>query len=98
MNAPSSDVTEVVVHFLKSAATNVAALGLPLFGYVPPVSFRYVENAQLKSLTVLTSQSPMSPHLVVAVAVFWTTSHEASLNCASLSRAPMHHGSFSNVT
>jgi hypothetical protein len=48
-----------------------------------------MENAWLKSPTLLVSQSPMSPHLVVAAAVsvgrFCTQSHEASLNCASVS-------------
>ena len=39
--------------------------------YVPS-SIRLVVNALLKSPTPLVSQSPMSPHLVVAVAVFWT--------------------------
>ena len=66
-------------HLLMPVPTNVAALGLdddePLgivFEYDPPAWFRHVQNAKLKSPTPLVSQSPMSPHLVVAVAVFWT--------------------------
>ena len=64
-------MAEAVSHLLMAVPTNVAALGLPLLADDPP-SFRFFENARLKSPTPLVSQSPMSPHLVVAVAAFWT--------------------------
>ena len=61
-------VTEVVIHLLMSLL-NFAALGLPFTTHEPPALLRYVKKAKLKSATPLTSQPPMSPHLVVAVAV-----------------------------
>jgi hypothetical protein len=66
------EVAEVVIHLLMSVPTNAEALELPLATYEPPASFRFSENALLKSTTPLTSQSPRAPHLVVAVAVSWT--------------------------
>ena len=68
------EVRAVVFHLLKSEPTYVAAFGLPPLTYEPPVGFRFLEKAWLKSATSLTSQSLMSPHLAVAVAVSWTQS------------------------
>ena len=68
----SRDVTEVVIHLLMSVPTNALALLLPFTTCEPPASSRYWENAQLKSVTPLTSKSPMSPHLAVAAPAFWT--------------------------
>ena len=70
MKVPSREVAEEVSHLLMAVPTNVAALGLAMFD--PPAWFRFLENAKLKSPTPLVSQSPMSPHVVVAVAVSWT--------------------------
>ena len=67
-------MAEVVVHLFMAVPTNVAALGLPPFTCEPPVTSRFWEKAQLKSATPLTSQSPMSPHVVVAAALSWTHS------------------------
>jgi hypothetical protein len=77
-------VREVVFQPLIATNPTFAALGLPPTTGSPAL-FRDVSNARLKSLTSLTSQSPRVPHLVVAVVVFWTQSHEASLNIASVS-------------
>ena len=63
---------DVVVHLLIADKVAVAALGLLFATHTPPTLSRPVEKAKLKSPTPLVSQSPMSPHLVVAVAVFWT--------------------------
>ena len=68
------EVAEVVVHLLIAVPTNVDAFGLPFTTCEPPVTSRFWEKAQLKSPTPLTSQSPMSPHVAVAVAVSWTQS------------------------
>ena len=66
-------VAEIVIHLLSDAPTKEAALRLPLVA-PPPASVRTVDKARLKSATLLTSQSPMSPHVVVAVVGFWTQS------------------------
>ena len=66
------EVAEAVSHLLMAVPTNVAALELPFHANDPPAWFRCFEKAWLKSFTPLTSKSPMSPHLVVAVLMFWT--------------------------
>ena len=72
-------VTEDVSHFeispLNDAALGLQPVALLILSHAdPPVSSLIWEKAKLKSLMSLTSQSTMSPHLSVAVAVFWTQS------------------------
>ena len=71
---PLREVAEAVSHLLMPSSDHVAALGLSLVNHVAsdPTWFRRVEKARPKSVTPLTSRSPMSPHLVVAVVMFWT--------------------------
>ena len=64
-------VADIVIHLLSDAPTKEAALRLPLVS-PSPASFRVVDKARLKSATLLTSQSPMSPHVIVAVDVSCT--------------------------
>ena len=91
-------VTEPVFHASNPLPVNNAALELPLLSYVTPASFRSFENANFMLFTPLVSQSPMSPHLVVAVVVSWTQSHDACLNVVSVRAANVHASAAQSVS
>ena len=71
-NVSRREVAEGVIHLLMAVPTNISAWGLPFATCEPPVASRCLEKAWLKSATPLTSQLPMSPHVIVAAAVSWT--------------------------